>query len=770
MIIVLTGLARSGKTFASNYLKKKGFTVITFSSILKEECKKRGLEPNKMNLSKLGDELRKKYGMGALGKIVVEKITSENVILDGSRSPEEIYEIRKKFPDAMVVYIKADPDVRFSRRNEMDPKTKEEFFARDERDIKNKGLSKVIEMADITIENNGTLEEFEKSLDELVDGLQEFDEYSNLGVKIGIEIHQRLDTHKLFCSCSSDQKEDYYMSVSRALHSTRGELGKTDNAVKFESSKHKKFVYRVYPTESCLVELDEEPPHDINKDALKTVAQFCKLVGADIVDEIHVMRKMVVDGSNTTGFQRTALVGMNGHIRSSLGDVHIPTICLEEEACRIENRAESAVFYKLNGLGIPLIEIATDPSIKTPKHAREVAEGIGFLLRSLNVQRGIGSIRQDINISIRGGARVEIKGFQNLNDMEKIIDNEITRQKNLVEIMEELRGKEIHAGKIIDATDIFSSCSVGFLRKIVSSGEKIYASKISGLKGFLKRSLGAHTLGKELAFYAMVYGPKGIIHNDEDLEKYGLVKEFAQLKKILSANEDDIIFIVGGRGAKEASEAVLKRAEALPTMVPEETRAVFGLDTKYMRPLPGKHRMYPETDIPPIVIDDEILNVEIPKTLDEYERELAGKIGRELAHTLVKSKDFKRFLAISKKVDDIKTLATILTNTFKELRRDGFDISLSDDDIATIVNYVESGKLSKSSVKDAILSFSKGDRNIEKLFSIGGKELEKKIKEIVDKNPDKSAKAIMGMVMKELGGRVNGKDAYEIIRRIKGEW
>ena len=763
MILILTGLARSGKTFASKYLESKGFTKLTFSDILVEECKKRGLEPTKMNLSKLGDTLRSELGMGALGKIIVEKIKGENVVLDGSRSPEEIYEIKKKFPNAKVIFVDASKDVRFSRRNEHDPQTREEFFKRDKIDIKNKGVSKVIDTANITVENNGSVVEFEKKLDGIVRNLSDEEKYASMGVKIGVEIHQRLDTHKLFCSCSSEQKESPIMNVMRFLHTARGEMGSTDRAAMFEVEKNNKFVYYVYPGETCLVELDEEPPHGMNEEALKTTIQFCKLVGADVVDEIHVMRKIVVDGSDTTGFQRTALVGMNGNILSSLGKVRVSTICLEEEAARIDKKTDDVVYYKLNGLGIPLIEVATAPDIKTPKHTREVCEKIGRLLRSLKVQRGIGSIRQDINISVSGGVRVEIKGFQNLNDMEKVIESEITRQRELIKIKNELNERKIENisdGRIFDVTDLFSNCKTKFLRSLIDKGERIYASKLIGLRGFLKRDVGGHTLGKELAYYAMVLGPKGIIHNDEDLSKYGLEREFSELSKILDASKNDIMFIVAG--SKSAAKAVIERAKLLPVRVPEETRAVNGTNTKYMRPLPGKHRMYPETDILPIDSSN-FVGVEAPKTLDEYEKELSF-LGNELAKPLVRSKDFRRFLELSKKVDDKKLLAILFVNIFKDLGRDGYDVSrISDDDIVRVLNLVSNGKISKSALRDVFASVSHGERDIEKFMALSDDEIRKLVEERASLGDKKK---IIGDIMRNYRTLIDGSKLSKIVDEV----
>ncbi|OGM02717.1 glutamyl-tRNA(Gln) amidotransferase subunit E [Candidatus Woesearchaeota archaeon RBG_13_36_6] len=257
--------------------------------------------------------------------------------------------------------------------------------------------------------------------------------YEKLGFKCGIEIHQQLDTSKLFCGCPGiiiDEKPDF--EVKRYLRAAAGETGEIDIAAKHEMEKGKYFLYYCYDKNTCLVELDEEPPHLINKEALKIALIITKLLNAKIVDEIQVMRKTVVDGSNTAGFQRTALIARDGYIETSKGIVKIPIICLEEDAAKIVKRTEDHDIYNLSRLGIPLVEIGTDASIKDPEHAKEVASRLGMILRSTKVKRGLGTIRQDVNLSIKEGARIEIKGFQDIKSMPKIIENEIIRQLDLI--------------------------------------------------------------------------------------------------------------------------------------------------------------------------------------------------------------------------------------------------------------------------------------------------------------------------------------------------
>jgi len=285
-------------------------------------------------------------------------------------------------------------------------------------------------------------------------------DYRALGLICGIEIHQQLDTAcKLFCGCPTKHREveESNFEFFRYLRPSRSELGEIDRAALEEVLVTRRFHYKSYDS-TCLVEADEEPPREINAKALEISLIIARLLNMKIVDELETMRKMVIDGSNTSGFQRTGYVGSDGSIETSEGAVGISILSLEEEAARIiEDRGDSVV-YSLDRLGIPLVEIGTAPDIISPAHAREVASYLGMILRSTGrVKRGLGTIRQDVNVSIKGGARVEIKGVQALNLVDKVVEFEALRQVRLLEIKEELNHRLAHVDdKIKDVTEIFA--------------------------------------------------------------------------------------------------------------------------------------------------------------------------------------------------------------------------------------------------------------------------------------------------------------------------
>ena len=272
-------------------------------------------------------------------------------------------------------------------------------------------------------------------------------DYAKVGLKCGLEIHQQLDARKLFCECPSILRLDEPdFRISRKLHAVAGESGEIDAAASYQVSLDKNFVYEGYST-TCLVEIDESPPTQINQDALKVALQISLLLNAKIFPITQIMRKTVVDGSNTSGFQRTVLIARDGWIETKYGKVGIDSVCLEEDAARIVSEQSKEVTYRLDRLGIPLVEIATSPDIKTPEQAKEVALYLGKILRKCKVKRGLGTIRQDVNVSVAKGKRIEIKGVQKPELIEKSVELEAKRQIILINQKEKF---DSHVRKVLE--------------------------------------------------------------------------------------------------------------------------------------------------------------------------------------------------------------------------------------------------------------------------------------------------------------------------------
>lgn len=170
--IAFTGLARSGKDAAADYLAEKcGFGKLVMSDELVPELAKQGRPDTKMNRSRMGKELREKFGDDVVAQRVFEKALKkgwEKVVFVGPRSVSEIGFFRRNIPGFKLVAVKASPEKRFERKSGADGQTREKFFERDEHDSTAFELEKVIEMADCTIENNSTMEEFRRQIGKLV--------------------------------------------------------------------------------------------------------------------------------------------------------------------------------------------------------------------------------------------------------------------------------------------------------------------------------------------------------------------------------------------------------------------------------------------------------------------------------------------------------------------------------------------------------------------------------------------------------------------------
>ena len=603
-------------------------------------------------------------------------------------------------------------------------------------------------------------------------------DYKKIGLVAGIEIHQQLDTtEKLFCSCPTSLRAtaDHSGEFFRYLRATESEMGEIDRAAKEEMKRERKFRYYTYDT-TCLVENDEEPPAPLNGEALSVCLTIAKMFSMTPIPQIHTMRKLVIDGSNTSGFQRTALVAMNG----SLPDGgRIETICLEEEAAQ---RVKDDTF-SLDRLGIPLVEITTSPCMHTPEEVQEVAEYIGMVLRSTGkVKRGIGTIRQDVNISIAGGARVEIKGVQELDLISEVVRREVQRQEALLAIRSDL--KQRHASVSPDGmqnvTDLFRDTKSSVLRK----AKTVVALNLKGFAGLVGREIQpGRRLGSEMSDYAKVCGVGGIFHTDE-LPAYGITEEeVVNLRHIMNAGDQDCIVIVAGAGEKQATCAcsqVIHRATLALDGVPEETRRMLeGGSTAYMRPLPGAARMYPETDVLPVMIDQKRWNsVIVPELLTKKREQFIQDGMSEQNATQVVYSDKMPLVerAINEGINP-NLVASAIISAPTELRRKGVDTTkISDDAKLQILHAIKNGRAAKEAIPELfsiVASGSTVDQALNRVApSVSLDELESIIKKIIADRSDfvqQKQKAalgpLMGVVMAEVRGSVDGKVVSEILRK-----
>ena len=616
-------------------------------------------------------------------------------------------------------------------------------------------------------------------------------DYEALGLVAGLEIHQQLDTEtKLFCASPTDRREpaDAERTITRFLHPTKSELGELDDAALEESRVDREFEYLAYDT-TCLVEEDDEPPTEVDGEALDVAMQIASLLDMEIVDQLHVMRKLVIDGSNTSGFQRSMLLGQAGEIETSEGPVSIVDLLLEEESAQRVTEYDGGVRYSLDRLGIPLVEIGTGPDIRSPEQAKEAAKRIGMLLRSTGtVKRGLGTIRQDVNVSIEEGARVEIKGVQALDQIDEIVRLEVGRQSELVDIAEELQAREASVGETEDVTAVFADTDSGVIGGALSDGGTVTAVPLYGFDGLVGREIQPdRRLGTELSDHAKRNGAGGIFHTDE-LPAYGVTdEEVAALREAVDAGDDDAVAIVAAdpETADLAIEAAAERAETAIEGVPEETRdATDEGTTRYLRPLPGAARMYPETDVPPVEPDpSEIDEPELlTEKVDRYQAEFGLDSG--LAEQVAYGRRMPLFEEAVDHGIDPTFAASVLESTVTELRRDDVPVeNIADAHFLAVFDLVADGELAKEGVNDVLTVLAEqpdltAEDAIEEagLGGVDDEEVREIIAGVVERNADQVAEegmgafsGLMGECMAKLRGKADGDTVSDVLREEIGK-
>jgi glutamyl-tRNA(Gln) amidotransferase subunit E len=557
-----------------------------------------------------------------------------------------------------------------------------------------------------------------------------------------------------------------------------------------------KILYEANKATSCLVEMDEEPPHPLNMEAVEIALTVALMIKAKPVDEIHVMRKTVIDGSNTTGFQRTCVVALNGVVRVGEKIVPIEHVSLEEDAARKMGEEEGNIIrYRIDRLGIPLIEVATAPVINSPKEAGEIALAIGTILRATGrVRRGLGTIRQDINISIPNGALIEIKGLQELELLPLVAEYEVQRQLDLIKISEELkktgvREEEI-AEEFFDVTEVFRQTTCKVLRKALEKKHQVLAVKLPKFNGFLKRELIPNLrLGTEMADRARFWGRVGGIFHTDEMPAYGITpKEIRKLKETIKvAEEDAAVFVADSpENAKDALRAVVERARDAVRGVPEETRAPSADGTtRYMRPRPGAARMYPETDIPPIHVTKdyiEKIEVHLPELPEQKMAHLMKEyeLNQKLAKQIMDSEYSELFEVIVRESRVPPTIAAaFLTETLTALKREGIQTDkITDNQLREIFRLVGCGELTKEALANVVAWLSKNeDNNVQDAISSLGlkilsrEEVEKIIEEMLMKNKrlveergELAFGPLMGLVMKEMRGKADASVVSALLK------
>jgi glutamyl-tRNA(Gln) amidotransferase subunit E len=617
-------------------------------------------------------------------------------------------------------------------------------------------------------------------------------DYNTVGFKSGLEIHQQLLTpKKLFCHCPAGKYSDHYdAEILRHMRPTLSELGEYDGTALMEFKTKKDIIYRINRNTVCTYEMDDTPPFQINEDALDIALGIGMMYGCNIVDEIHIARKQYLDGSIPTGFQRTSIISLDGRIPYKGRDVKVLQLSIEEDACREVNDAGHQRVYLTDRLGMPLIETVTAPDMKTPQEVAEVAELCRWMVRSTGkVRTGLGAARQDVNVSVTDGTRIEIKGVPRIAHIPLLTYNEAKRQWNLLRLREELHRRSITAESFRSATEnvtkLLKKTKYLPVQIAISGGMTVICVVLRGYQGLLRWQTQTDTFfSKEISdrvrVIACLTTLPNILHSDSPSESLSTA-EWLSVKKAFGATDDDTLVIVWGgkQDAETGAKEIIIRAKEAAIGIPSETRQALRDGTNgFERILPGADRMYPDTDLPPKMISEERRNTiraELP--LDFWSRDdRYRKIG--VPEDLVPSLKVSRFAPLFESITGEgklppKFVATALVQYPKRLKKAGIDIgALGEKVLRNIFEAFRTGKIPKNALydvmKDAAIrgSFSAEELppscSLEELQSVICESI-KSLDAMMVRNNGKKSEILMGLVMKKLRKRIEGTVVHEQI-------
>lgn len=512
-----------------------------------------------------------------------------------------------------------------------------------------------------------------------------------LGFKCGVEIHQQLLTKtKLFCRCPAGCYTTHHdAKILRHMRPTLSEMGVYDGCALMEFKTKKEILYLLNKESVCTYEMDDTPPFPINQEALDIAIEIALLLNCQIVDEVHIARKQYLDGSIPTGFQRTAIVGINGYIDLPNKRIRIRQFSIEEDACREISDDGHIIKFRTDRLGMPLIEVVTEPDFKTPQEAALGVKAIGRLLRATKkLRRGIGAVRQDVNVSIDGGRRVEIKGVPRYQLIAALAHIEALRQKSLLALSEEFKRRRITTDnlktEILDITAEFNHTRCSTLKDALQNGHKIRGIKIDGISGLLnwKTQPGrtfAHELSGRVRVIACLDNIPNLFHTDNSPDYEGSHIDLHRLRNIFKHTENDVIVIAWGpeKDTITAINEIRERVVEAMNGVPHETRQHLrdGL-TDFERILPGADRMYPDTDHPPLRLNParvEKIKLGLPEKTGEVEaRFKAFGLPLDTIEYLALSPHKTLVDELASNGANMKIAGSLLGRTAKSFSRKGF--------------------------------------------------------------------------------------------------
>ena len=464
-------------------------------------------------------------------------------------------------------------------------------------------------------------------------------DYDFIGFMSGLEVHQQLLTEKkLFCNCPAgifQKPEEYDAEIVRHMRPTLSELGEYDGTALMEFKTRKNIIYKIKNKTACTYEVDDTPPFPINREALEKAICISLLSKLNIVGEVHITRKQYLDGSIPTGFQRTAIIGVEGSIPLKNKTVRLIQLSIEEDSCREISDIGHERVYRTDRLGMPLIETVTYPDMVNPEEVKEACNYIRFLNRSTGMVRtGIGAGRQDVNVSCKGGTRIEIKGVAHTKWIPELTHNECYRQWALLKIRDILKAKNMDTAnwkinhKVIEYSLVDSNYKP--ILDAEKSGMKLVAVSMPGFHKILSHFTQpgqsfANEISDRLKVIACLEKPN-MLHSEE---MYSVLEpeHWDKIAQKLNATEEDalMLFWTSDYDMQTAIDTIEERCKMAFEGVPNETRKSFKDGTTiFERVLPGADRMYPDTDSVPIPLADdyiESLKSKLPsEIIDRYKQ------------------------------------------------------------------------------------------------------------------------------------------------------
>ena len=623
------------------------------------------------------------------------------------------------------------------------------------------------------------------------------DDYRSVGFASGLEIHQQLLTRKkLFCRCPAGMyAEHYHAEILRHMRPTLSELGEYDGTALMEFKTKKEIIYRIHRDTVCTYEMDDTPPFQINEEALDIALGIGVMYGCSIVDELHIARKQYLDGSIPTGFQRTAIFGLDGRIPFRGREVRVVQMSIEEDSCREVADTGHRREYLTDRLGMPLIETVTGPDMRTPHEVAEVAQLCRWMARSTGrVRTGIGAARQDVNVSVAGGTRIEIKGVPRIPHIPLLTYNEARRQWNLLRLREELSRRgvtcETFRSQTEDVTRHLRKTRFKPVSDALVAGREVACVALRGFRGALRWETQTDTffsreVSDRVRVIACLTTLPNIIHSDSPGETLAS-SEWQAMRKAVAATDDDTLVLVWGDhdDVRMGAQEIVIRAKEATVGIPSETRQALRDGTNgFERILPGADRMYPDTDLPPKVITEERL-ADIERSLPrDYWKRTSRYHALGVPGDLVQPLAVSPFAPLFERVTNEWHVppglaARVLVQYPKQMKRAGIPVErLSESGLEAILQACASGALAKEGVYEVLkLAALRGSYAPDLLpapcsdtqLARTVEEAAAQIRSASIRRPGRILDIVMGRVMKDLRGRVDGARVAGLARQEVG--